>query len=139
MNSTRPYLKNYLVLIVLIPVLGLTKECSFPLHNAVEKGDISAVQSCLDRGADLNAKGCTGRTALMIAAEKGHTEIVRLLIDTDVNTDNVNAALASALQYCGPDSDKMQCSRETTKKESHYPTKSCYISLSASGLSQNNR
>jgi len=45
----------------------------------------------IDKGADVNAKDITGETALMVAAERGHTEIVKLLIGrgADVNARNI--------------------------------------------------
>ena len=42
-------------------------------------GDITKVKALLAKGADVNAKTNDGKTALMYAADKGYTEIVRLL------------------------------------------------------------
>jgi hypothetical protein len=50
------------------------------LYEAVRKGDLAAVTSLLDQGADVNAKFRYGATALFKAAERGHTEIVKLLL-----------------------------------------------------------
>jgi len=48
--------------------------------EAVRKGDLAAVTALLDKGADVNAKFRYGATALFKAAERGHTEIVKLLL-----------------------------------------------------------
>ncbi|MEK6334712.1 MAG: ankyrin repeat domain-containing protein [Acidobacteriota bacterium] len=48
--------------------------------EAVRKGDLAAVTALLDKGADVNAKFRYGSTALFKAAERGHTEIVKLLL-----------------------------------------------------------
>ena len=51
----------------------------------------------LDRGADVNEIGPTGQPALATAAEQGHLEIARLLLDrgADVNAHGY-AALREA-------------------------------------------
>jgi ankyrin repeat protein len=48
--------------------------------EAVRQGDLATVTSLLDQGADVNAKFRYGATALFKAAERGHTEIVKLLL-----------------------------------------------------------
>lgn len=48
--------------------------------EAVRQGDLATTTSLLDQGADVNAKFRYGATALFKAAERGHTEIVKLLL-----------------------------------------------------------
>ena len=58
---------------------------------AAQNGHIEEiVQLLLEKGADVNAKDNDGRTALMFAAEKGHTEIVQILLKkgADVNAED---------------------------------------------------
>jgi ankyrin repeat protein len=50
------------------------------LWEAVRKGDAASVTALLDKGADVNAKFRYGTTALFKAAERGHTEIVKILL-----------------------------------------------------------
>jgi len=50
-----------------------------PLMEASEKDDTEEVQALLAKGADVNAKALFGITALKLAKEKGHKEIVRIL------------------------------------------------------------
>ncbi len=59
-----------------------------PLAGAAADGDVTRVRSLLARGASPNAEGPDGSfTALIAAAENGHAEIVRLLLDrgADIN------------------------------------------------------
>jgi ankyrin repeat protein len=44
-------------------------------------GDTSSVTALLNAGADPNAQGPTGQTALMLAARNGHSEVVAVLLD----------------------------------------------------------
>jgi outer membrane protein assembly factor BamB len=58
------------------------------LLAAARQGDIAKVRELLDQGVDVNAKTRYGATALSFAADKGHVEIVKLLIErkADINT-----------------------------------------------------
>ncbi|MDP6527028.1 MAG: ankyrin repeat domain-containing protein, partial [Kiritimatiellia bacterium] len=50
------------------------------IHDAAYEGNIEAVKQHLVSGADVNAKTGVGETPMQIAYQKGHTEIVELLI-----------------------------------------------------------
>ena len=50
-----------------------------PLHRAAANGHSNIVQILLAKGADTNARDNKDRTALGLAKEKGHTEVVELL------------------------------------------------------------
>jgi len=54
------------------------------------------VRLLLERGADINAKGNDGRTALYLAASGGHGPTVRLLLDrgADHKAKNKNGLTA---------------------------------------------
>ncbi|HEX3230645.1 MAG TPA: ankyrin repeat domain-containing protein, partial [Pyrinomonadaceae bacterium] len=56
------------------------QELNDQFWEAVRQGDLAAVTALLDKGADVNAKFRYGATALFKAAERGHTEIVKLLL-----------------------------------------------------------
>ena len=60
------------------------------LWAAVRSGDAAKVTAALDKGADVNAKTRYGATALTFAADKGHVEIITLLIarGADVNAQD---------------------------------------------------
>jgi outer membrane protein assembly factor BamB len=51
------------------------------LWTAARAGDVARVTKALDEGADLQAKTRYGATALTFAADKGHLEVVTLLLD----------------------------------------------------------
>jgi len=59
----------------------------YPLHEAVEKGDIDEVRELLEQSIDINTL-MHGKTALHIAATNQHIEMAELLLE---NGANVNA------------------------------------------------
>jgi outer membrane protein assembly factor BamB len=60
------------------------------LWAAARKGDAAAVEDLLARGVDVNAKNAYGATALSFATDKGHLEVVRVLLKhkADVNVSD---------------------------------------------------
>ena len=60
------------------------------LFAAARAGDTARVTAALDKGADVNARTRYGATALMFAADKGHVEIMKLLLarGADVNAQD---------------------------------------------------
>lgn len=78
-----------------------------PLQLAAEAGSLHAVRSLVHAGANVNNTDmCYGRTALHIAVEGGHKDIVEFLLketDIEVNKCNFsgNTALHSAVVYPG--------------------------------------
>ena len=60
------------------------------LFKIVQTNDVSAVISALIAGEDINARNKAGNTPLHYACERGHTEIVNLLLNNgaDVNARN---------------------------------------------------
>jgi outer membrane protein assembly factor BamB len=67
--------------------LGAAPDLKEELWSAAKKGDVKAVKDLLDKGVDVNAATEYGVTALSYAAEKGHSEVVKLLL---ANKANVN-------------------------------------------------
>lgn len=72
------------------------------LHLAVRHGRVVMVRLLLSYGADANIQDDQGTTALMFAAERGHTHVARLLLERsqcDLNlTDKVRRLLHSSLR-----------------------------------------
>ena len=66
-------------------------EATLALINAVEEGDVACVQSFLECGCDVNTlRPETRDSLLLIAAERGHTEVVRLLLEHGADPNLVN-------------------------------------------------
>jgi ankyrin repeat protein len=57
------------------------------LIEASLHGNFDTVRRLLDQGADINARGNTGATALMMACWWGHVDIVKLLLDRGANVN----------------------------------------------------
>jgi ankyrin repeat protein len=78
------YATTVLLTFLLISSTAIAQNSKQQLNDefweAVRKGDLAAVTALLDKGADVNAKFRYGATALFKAAERGHTEIVKLLL-----------------------------------------------------------
>jgi len=49
--------------------------------SAARKGDAAAVKKLLDEGVDVNTKYRYGATALSYASDRGHVDVVKLLIE----------------------------------------------------------
>ena len=56
------------------------------LTIAASRGNLDLVNSILKQGIDINTKGEDDKTALMLACEKGHEEIVEYLMEQDAVT-----------------------------------------------------
>lgn len=55
------------------------------LMNAVRSGNVDTVRTLIPSCVDVNSRDDTGKTMLMIAASKGHEEIVELLVNAGAN------------------------------------------------------
>ena len=51
------------------------------LWDAARAGDVARVAKALDRGADVNAGNRYKATALFFAADRGHVEVIKLLLE----------------------------------------------------------
>ncbi len=60
------------------PVLADDKD---DLFEAVRQGNIGKVKALLDKGTDVNTKNEYGATAIIYAVEKGHLDVIKLLIE----------------------------------------------------------
>ncbi len=57
------------------------------LWDAARDGDVGRVKQALDRGADVNSGNRYKAGALFFAADKGHTDVIALLIDRGADVD----------------------------------------------------
>jgi hypothetical protein len=82
MKTKRQFFLVIFLLLGSISALGQStkQELNDKFWEAVRRGDLAATTALLDQGADVNAKFRYGTTALFKAAERGHVEIVKLLL-----------------------------------------------------------
>ncbi len=81
------------VIFILFVGMAMTGCAVSQLYRAAGRGDIKEVEALLNKGVDVNVKGGGGllndSSALFVASQMGHTDIVKLLLDRGAN---VNAA-----------------------------------------------
>lgn len=94
----------YLILVLLLGVsgAGCTKDSDMDneFAMAAKHGDMGKVQALLQRGVNVDGVDRKfGATALMWAAHEGHTDIVRLLLDSGATIDAQQSLGRTALWY----------------------------------------
>ncbi len=74
----------------LSPVLAQPRTEQLSLTDAAARGDLPRVQAMLDRGANVEQRDATGRTAILAATAGNHLSVVRALITrgADVNAQD---------------------------------------------------
>ena len=60
------------------------------LYNAAESGNVDLVHSCLQKGADVHYKYGFGRTPLHLAALRGETEVIKVLLEAGASVSAVD-------------------------------------------------
>ena len=71
----------------LLLAMTLVAFASDELFDAARKGDAATVKVALDKGVLVDAKWRYDQTALFIASFRGHTEVVRLLLERGAKPD----------------------------------------------------
>jgi len=83
-----------------LPVASLTPaQANDQLHTASLDGENAKVKEAIAAGADVNAPDAEGRTALMLAAFNGHSEIVLMLTDNGASVARRDLMGRTALLY----------------------------------------
>src|SRR5688572_1391149 len=72
---------------VILFITTLAQNQNDEFFAAARKGDAAAVKAFLDKGTDVNAKTQYGATALAYACDKGHVEVVKLLLERGADPD----------------------------------------------------
>ena len=67
--------------------------------QAVREGRVQAMESLLARGISVNARDWNGTTALIVAVQIGHEDMVARLLDLGANPELVDINGLTALQY----------------------------------------
>lgn len=86
----------FLALVAIASTANASETCSSDINAhdvygntalmvAAADGDFAQVQSLLEKGAHVDARGRIGNTALIYAAQEGHVDIVKILVDAGAN------------------------------------------------------
>ena len=67
--------------IILVAGTNIVEADDMDLFQAAASGDLRMVRFFLEIGADVNAKNKDGKTAPIVALERGYIEVVKLLHD----------------------------------------------------------
>ena len=84
-----------------------TEQSAYLIATSEVGDDTELLEVTLDAGADVNAKDSYNGTGLIRAADRGYVEIVRRLLETEIDIDHVNrlgwTALLEAIILGGGD------------------------------------
>ncbi len=90
-----------------VDVKDATEQSAYLIATSEVGDDTELLELTLDAGADVNAKDSYNGTGLIRAADRGYVEIVRRLLETDIDVDHVNrlgwTALLEAIILGGGD------------------------------------
>lgn len=81
-------MKKNLLLLAMLTLLALptwADERGAALLEAATKGDLAAVKALLDAGVPVDSPSEYGASALSFASDKGHVEVVKLLLERGAN------------------------------------------------------
>ena len=100
MRSSSDRVHRYSVPAPKLPAAPRARACDSSLLAAASNGDVTLAKKALREGADLNTRRDERGTPLVIAAGKGHTDMVKLLLGLRyaTNLDGVYDALTAAVQ-----------------------------------------
>ena len=76
-----------------------TTEATPPVKDPATEARLERIRRALEQGLDVNKTDPDGRTALMIAAFDGYTEVVALLLDYGAEVDRSDGAGRTAMMY----------------------------------------
>jgi ankyrin repeat protein len=86
MTRQRNLLLSLFLLLATLDVAS-AQDLGDQLFEAARRGDAAAVKALLDKGVDVNTKFRYGATALSYASDKGHVEVVKLLLERKANVN----------------------------------------------------
>lgn len=87
MRLTRPWQLLALLLLATAVAAFAEDDPGTRLRDAATHGDVAQVRALLDAGTDANAASEYGATALFFACDRGHVEVVKLLLARGAKPD----------------------------------------------------
>src|SRR5215831_8339693 len=84
------------------------RESQDRLYSAIRANDLSQIKALLDEGISVNAEGPDGITPLMVAAETGSQDAMKILIDHKADVDSKNTFGSTALMLSVTDAKKVR-------------------------------
>lgn len=93
------------------------QELNDQMWEAARKGDAAQVAALLDKGADVNAKFRYGTTALFKAAERGHTEVVKLLLARGADATVRDTFYQATAMFWALDNNNIEVVRALLEKD----------------------
>jgi ankyrin repeat protein len=78
------------------------------LYSAIRANDLRQIKTLLDEGVSANAEGPDGITPLMVAAETGSPEAMKMLIDRGADVNGRNTYGSTALMWSVTDLKKVR-------------------------------
>lgn len=81
------------------PAVTLGRPDNFKLIDAAGKGDYNAAMNALQNGTSPDAVNNSGTPAIILAAQKGHSRLVKLLLDYKVNVNARDSLKFTALMW----------------------------------------
>ena len=98
-------MKNIKYLGLLIALLVGSVSCStiitdpkdVQIFDYAKAGDLAGVKKCIENGASINRKNIDGSTALILASENGHLEVVTYLVEKGADIDLKDSVGSTAL------------------------------------------
>ena len=98
-----------------VDVKDSTEQSAYLIATSEVGDDTTLLELTLDAGADVNAKDSDNGTGLIRAADRGYVQIVRRLLETEIEIDHVNrlgwTALLEAIILGGGDEKHTQTVR----------------------------
>jgi len=76
-----------------------TPEATTPVMDPAAAARVERVRRSLEQGLDVNKADADGRTAMMMAAFEGYTEVVEVLLEYGAEVDRRDDAGRTALMY----------------------------------------
>ncbi len=91
-----------LLLVFLIPIPAIAQDINSELIEAAKNGDTVSIKALLEAGADVNTTDVNDRTALIWAAQKGHTETPIALSEQRLTqpVEMLNFLMSQDLMFC---------------------------------------